>query len=480
MDFIENSKCKNCILFNNGCEQSNSLGGIGSVNPDGTCLNFEENSETPVKKKVVEERVVKNNIASQIFTVIGQVEMFYKDHPYFYDKSGMFFLWNRELFKYEISDEIDVLNGISNTGVDTISSKTKSEIVNALKQFGRKQIPEEAPKSWIQFKNHICDFRTGEMFEATPEYFITNPIPHEIGETEETPTIDKLFNEWVGEENAITLYQIIAYCCSSEQFMQRLIALVGGGANGKGTFLKLLVKFLGKENVSSSELKELSGNGFETSAIYRRLACIMGEISYNDLTNTNQLKKLAGEDQIRFCFKGKTPFAEESITTLLSATNSLPNTPDKTTGFYRKWLIVDFPNQFPIKQGVLETIPEQEFKNLSKKVIGILKELYSTQEFYNEGDFEERAKRYEERSNPVMRFLEENYEEVVDVNTELRTFTIKFNEYAKEHHLRVLSVIQIGKILREEGYETTARNVWSEGDNKISKKVILNLRFKLL
>jgi len=424
------------------------------------------------------KEIIQKKTASQIFTVVGQVEVFYDENPYFYDKSGMFFLWNKEKYKYEIADEVDVLNGISDTGVDTISSKTKTEIINALKQFGRKKIPEEAPRSWIQFKDVICDFRTGKTFEASPEYFITNPIPHEVGESEETSVIDKLFEEWVGKDYVKTLYEIIAYCCSSEQFMQRLIALVGGGANGKGTFLKLLVKFLGKENVSSSELRELSGNGFETSAIYRKLACIMGEISYDDLKNTNQIKKLSGEDQIRFCFKGKTPFTEDSITTLLSATNSLPNTPDKTTGFYRKWMIIDFPNQFKIKHGVIDIIPEQEFRNLSKKIVRILGELYENQQFTNEGDFEEREKRYEERSNPVMRFIERFYEEIIDVNAELRSFANDFNEYAKINHLRSMSVIQIGKVLREEGFDISSRQVWCEGDNKVSKKVILNLRKK--
>jgi len=475
--FSDIAICKNCIHFDKDCEIFNELGGKGSQDPNGNCGFFEEGKNDWKEK----EKLVKKKVKSpaQIFTVTGQVEFFYENNPYFYDKSGMFFLWNKEKFKYEISDEVDVLIGIADTGVDTISSKTKSEIVNALKQYGRKRIPIKAPNTWIQFKDNIIDFKTGEIFKADPEYFITNPIPHEIGETDSTPTIDKLFDEWVGKDNVKTLYQIIAYCCSSEQFMQRLIALVGGGANGKGTFLKLLVKFLGEENVTSSELRELSGNGFETSAIYRKSACIMGEISYDDLKNTNQIKKLAGEDHIRFCFKGKTPFSEGSITTLLSATNSLPNTPDKTVGFYRKWLIIDFPNQFEIKHGILESIPESEFNNLSKKIIGTLKELYETQEFNNEGDYEERAKRYEERSNPIMRFIEENCEEVMDLNTELKLFCNKFNEYSKEHHLRLLTVIQIGKVLRDEGFEIGSRQVWYGENNRVSKKVILNLVLKL-
>ena len=66
----------------------------------------------------------------------------------------------------------------------------------------------------------------------------------------------------------------------------------------------------------------------------------MGEVDTYDLTNTNLLKQLAGEDLIRFEFKGKTPFSEKSNTTCFIASNSLPVTPDRSNGFYRRNLIL--------------------------------------------------------------------------------------------------------------------------------------------
>jgi len=439
--------------------------------------------EKILKVKKTEEKKdepkVSSSNAFQIFTISGQVQQFYEQQPFFFNKNGMFVVWDEELKKYDMCDEVDMLNGMSKIGADTISSKTKTEIINALKQFGRKRIPIDAPVTWVQFKGKIHNYKTGEMFDASPEYFITNPIPFDLGKCEETPTIDNLLIEWVGEEYKTTLEEIIAYSVSSDQFMQRLIALVGGGSNGKGTFLKLLVKFLGEDNTTSSELKELSSNQFETAVIYKKLLCIMGEVSYDDLKNTNQLKKLAGEDPIRYCFKGKTPFTEKSSTTLVSATNSLPMTPDKTMGFYRKWLIVDFPNQFTeIKHGIIESIPEVEFENLAKKVFRILNEMYKSQKFTNEGSFEERMSRYEERSNPIARFIESECEEIMGESTELRVFSNKFNEYAKNNHLRILSVRQIGKTLRDEGFEMGKRAFNIEGGNKTSKQVILNLFLK--
>jgi len=434
--------------------------------------------EEALKLNLIEEKH-DENLASKIFTVQGQVENFYINNPFFFDKSGMFWIWNIKKFKYEISDEIDILNGISVLGIDTISNKTKGEILNALKQYGRMNIPEPAEFTWVQFKDTIYDYKNDTYFKASPKYFITNPIPWELGDSSETPIMTQLFKEWVGEKYVKTLEQIIAYCCSSNQFMQRLIALVGGGSNGKGTFIKLLIQFLGQENITSSELKELSSNQFETSSIYKKLLCVMGEICHDDLKNTNQIKKLSGEDQIRFCYKGKTPFSEQSITTIISATNSLPNTPDKTTGFYRKWLIIDFPNQFKINNKILNKIPENEFNNLAKKSIIILKKLYESEKFKNEGDYEERRLKYEARSNPVIRFAEKFCKEIPNEKAELKHFSTKFNEYAHENHLRIMSVKQIGKILREEGYEIGNRTYQSTDGTVSSKVFIINVLFSM-
>ncbi len=403
-------------------------------------------------------------------------EQFVKICPIYYDTKNLWWVWNIERFQYEITNEVDILNYTSKYSLaDTINAKERQEILTALKQVSRMNPPEESEKSWIQFKDKIFDFKTGDLFMATPKYFITNPIPWEIGESKDTPEIDKLFEQWVGKEYVQTLKEIIAYTCSSDQFMQRLIALVGGGANGKGTFIKLLMRFLGPNNVASSELKEIANNQFETASIYKKLLCMMGEVSYDDLKNTNQIKKLAGEDQIRFCFKGKTPFSEDSITTLISATNSLPKTPDKTIGFYRKWLIIDFPNQFPIRTGIVENIPDIEFNNLANQVLDILKNLYKTQSFCNEGNFEERARKYEERSNPVLKFIDDNCEETTGTNIELRIFSNEFNKFAKENHLRIMSVRQISKVLREEGFEMGNRTIELGIGEFIKKYVILNL-----
>ena len=211
------------------------------------------------------------------------------------------------------------------------------------------------------------------------------------------------------------------------------------------------------------------------SSIYKKLVAFAGEVGYGDLTNTNVLKKLAGEDLIEYEFKGKTSFTDDCITTFFIATNSLPTSPDKSVGFYRRWAIIDFPNTFGIKADILTGISEQEYENLCLKSVNILKKLYETHKFTNEGNYEEREQKYEERSNPLPTFIEETCEEVPSENIKLQEFGNKFNSWLKSKRLRIVTIRQVGQLLRTNGYEIGKRGFKNEPNTTSAS--VLNLKW---
>ncbi len=421
---------------------------------------------------------VKTAIMELLNSLKKTFDEFIIESPIYYDNNSLWWAWSNEKKIWELVDSIDILNLLE----DFFELKTEQTskfgtfFLNLLKQKSRRKKPLELPEYCIQFKDKIFNLKTEEETLATPKYFLTSSIPYELTESSETPTIDRLFDEWVGEKYRETLYEVIAYSCIREQFLQTIIALTGAGSNGKGTFQNLIIKFLGKENCVSSSIKSLITRSFETSALYKKLLCVVGEVDSSDLTNTNLIKQLTGEDLIRYEFKGKTSFSETSPTSFLIATNSLPITPDKSDGFYRRILTIDFPNQFKVKRDLLSQIPEQEFHNLTRKVVNSLIILLKKNEFTNGGDIEERRKRYEERSNPLMMFISKDYEEDGIGFVKLREFSNEFNKFLKNKKLRILTVGQIGKRLRDEGFEISTRK-YKDDDGEIldSAKSIIGL-----
>jgi P4 family phage/plasmid primase-like protien len=405
--------------------------------------------------------------AALSFGMIGQAEQFIRMQPVYYDEHKLW--WKYDLSKccWEQTDDTEILNSIRRgLNVDTIDSTTRTEIIESLKQVSREHKPEDLSRDWLQFKNTLVNPKTGEEKKASPKYFMTNVIPFDLIEGE-TKNIDRLFTEWVGESYAQTLYEICAYSMTRDQFLQRMIALTGGGCNGKGTFVSFLESIMSEENISSSDLSVLSSGRFATSAIYKKLLCIVGEASYDDLKNTNTIKKLTGEDLIQFEFKGKNPFSEKSGCTIVMTTNALPESPDQSTGFYRRWLIIDFPHQFEIKNNVLDCITDDERSAFCKKCVTKLKELYVRQKFTNEGNFEERRVRYEERSRPIEKFVEECYTEDPSAKIELRVFVNHFNVWLKQHNLRMLTARQVGTMLRNHGFNVGQRKIGDKDSSSI-------------
>jgi len=386
----------------------------------------------------------------------AQAEQYMGINPIFYDRTGMFWIWDENSKCWNISDEVDILNIIEReTGQNIVESKKRTEIINALKQEGRKKIPKPMKKTWLQFHDTIFDIITGEEFKATPEYFATNPIPWRLNQEKfmNTPTLDKIFEEWVGKDYVKTLYEIIAYCLLPDYPLHRLFCFVGAGMNGKSSFIELLKRFLGFKNVTSTELDILLTSRFEISRCHRKLLCVLGETNFAEMSKTSILKKLTGGDLIGFEYKNKNPFEDHNYAKIIIATNNLPATTDKTVGFYRRWLIIDFPNQFSEKRNILDDIPLEEYECLALRCCFTLKDLLDKREFHNEGTIEDRAKKFEDLSNPLDKFLKEFTEPDLNGFIISNEFGKKLNQWLNENRYRAMAENSIGKQLKILGFE---------------------------
>jgi len=392
----------------------------------------------------------------QFFDTKDLAQQFINIHPCYYDRYKNWWLWNRDFCRWELTDETDLLNSLNEqANVNTVKSKEKSEIVESLKQVSRKNKPIPIKPHWIQFNDMIVDILTGERFKATSEYFVTNPIPYDLNvdNFEETPVMDRIFEEWVGPEYVKTLYEIIAYSLIPAYPIHRLFCFIGEGLNGKSKFLELLRNFVGPKNCCSTELDILLSSRFEVTRLHKKLVCQMGETNFNEMSKTSILKKLTGGDLIGFEYKNKDPFEENNYAKIIISTNNLPTTTDKTIGFYRRWLIIDFPNRFSEKKDILLEIPDEEYESLALKCVSILNDLLKKREFHNEGSIEERMEKYEAKSDFLQKFLNEYTEQDLDGYVSKSDFYKKFIEWCTENRHRKLAENTLGKLMKKYNIE---------------------------
>jgi P4 family phage/plasmid primase-like protien len=357
---------------------------------------------------------------------LENVEFFHRIKPFFYEKTKQFWFWNIKYSRWEEVDDVDLMNGIERSlgfNGQTIKNRVKSEYLESFKRVGRLHHPKEPKKTWVQFKNKVVDLQTGEEFDSNPDYWLCNPIPWELGDSEETPTMDRLFESWVGKDKIINLYEIIAYCTISDYPIHRWFCLLGTGCNGKGTFMNLITRFIGMNNICSSDLDYIGTNNFAAYDLYKKSVCFMGETNLNALKSTAMLKKLCGGDPIRFEKKGLMAQNGYNYAKIIVASNSLPATHDKTDGFYRRFFHIDFPNRFKGNKDVLADIPDQEYMNLARKCCIIAKNLLNNREFTNELSIEMKREMYENISNPIISYINEEF--VQDMNGFVYQFEFK-------------------------------------------------------
>lgn len=407
-----------------------------------------------------------------------------KFQPFYYDKHRIWWFWNLVEKKWEIVDETDIMNAIDEkTRNPTSSLKAKYEILESLKRVGRKHKPKEPDKYWIQFKDKIYDLKKDMCFEATPEYFITNPIPHSLGKSEDTPVIDRLMREWIhkdgfqDESYIQTLQEILSYCFLASLPIHRIFCFIGEGLNGKGTFLRLIENFVGDSNKCATEIELLSTHRFESSKLFKKLVCIAGEIDKGIFKKTKTIKSISGEDLIRFEIKGKDGFDGHSYAKILIATNHLPETTDKSDGFYRRWTIVDFPNKFDEKKNVLDEISEEEYCNFCLKSIRILKELIKRGEFTNDGTIQEREDKYEKHCNFINEFINQYCYQDNESHIEFGEFYDKYNEFLISQGLNRKSKMEVSKSLLIKGFEKKVKKTY-ENISPTTKLCVLGIKFR--
>ena len=118
----------------------------------------------------------------------------------------------------------------------------------------------------------------------------------------------------------------IAYCLWREYKFANFLLLNGEGNNGKGTFIKLIQAFLGRDNYSAESLNRLLGNRFATSSLFIKLANFDADLKVNAFikNGTDIIKVLTGNDEIMGEAKFMNDFKFTNYAKIIMACNKIP------------------------------------------------------------------------------------------------------------------------------------------------------------
>jgi P4 family phage/plasmid primase-like protien len=153
-----------------------------------------------------------------------------------------------------------------------------------------------------------------------------------------------------GDEERIALsHEWFGYHLSADTSRQKFLMGVGDGANGKQVWIEMLTGLVGADNVSHVPL-ELFGERFQLTATLGKLANIATEVGEVDKVAEGILKAYTSGDRMHFDRKHLSTVQAKPTARLTVTGNTLPRFRDRSSGLYRRLIILPFNVSIPIER----------------------------------------------------------------------------------------------------------------------------------
>lgn len=295
-----------------------------------------------IKLNVLEKENIYNTIANKICREFDLMCVGYKQY-YKFDKTH-----------YKPMREIDMERLIHYEISQNIPADGRKEIMKFLAVKTLVE-PNEVDKTWnkIAVGNGVLDVVTGELSEPCKEEKNTIAIPWNYNiDAPHSPKIDEFMTHISANRDGSVnimkmqfLYQIAGYCLLKKNYFGKFFIFQGDGGTGKSTFQDLIVKMLGEENRARVGIDKMDNDYYLATLLSKLVNIDDDAVDGKLLENTGRFKSLVSGNEITVRQIFKEPVTFTPYATCMFSCNKLPRIMDKTSGLYRRLVIIELNNK---------------------------------------------------------------------------------------------------------------------------------------
>lgn len=356
---------------------------------------------------------------------------------------------------YECGDE-----QIEAAMIEHIPSLSRSKRQEVLSYLGLLVSKESglADANLIAFKNGVLNIATSEFSEFSPEYIITNKIPHNYNPDAKSDLLDGVMKKLAcGDESVYNLlYQSIGYCFYRRNELRKSFFLLGEKRNGKSTFLDMVSTLLGEDNTANLDLCEI-GDRFRTAELTGKLANIGDDINDEWVSNTAIFKKVVSGDTVTAERKGKDPFKLRSFAKFFFSANSLPRLGrgKDSSAVLDRLVIIPFDAKFSKDDPDYDPFIKYKLRGedvmeaLIAKAVPALRDVLIEQEFTTCERIKRNIEEFEISNNPILEFYEE-LDEADYINEPVKVVYQRYASFCLGNNLQAMSAIEFQKQMKKQ------------------------------
>lgn len=310
----------------------------------------------------------------------------------------------------------------------------------------------------VAFKNGVLNVITNEMYEFSPEYIITNMIPHNYIPDAQSDLLDSVMKKLACNDADVEklLYQATGMCMFRKNELRKSFFLLGEKRNGKSTFLDMIGTLLGEENIANLDLSEI-GEKFKTAELAGKLANVGDDINDEFIPNSAIFKKVVSGDKVTAERKGQDPFKLASYAKFFFSANSLPRIGrgKDSAAVLDRLVIIPFDAKFSksdpdydpyIKYKLRD---ERVMEALIVKSIEGLREVLAEQQFVECEKVAIKMAEYERSNNPILTFFEE-LDETDYLNEPTKNVYRSYSAFCLANSLQAMSAIEFAKQMKKQ------------------------------
>ena len=312
--------------------------------------------------KLINDYIFDDKLSSSELNTILRDEAFDNLRPAFFDKStflhhifgdyiannNYIYTYNNRLYMYKdgwYTQDTTIIEAKMIEYIPNLTQRQRREVLSYL-LLKAEPLPDINPYM-IACTNGSIDIRDKKLREHSPTDFVRNKVNTRYDENAYVEVVDEVLDKISVNDPQLRklIEEMMGYALIPTSKFQKAFILYGDGANGKSTLLDIITDVIGDTNISSLSLQELNHN-FKLSEITNKLVNIGDDISDQYLEDSSIFKKLVSGDEVTVDKKNEQPYKMRNYATMLFATNNLPTTKDKSTGYSRRLSIIPFEAVF--------------------------------------------------------------------------------------------------------------------------------------
>lgn len=237
---------------------------------------------------------------------------------------------------------------------------------------------------FINLRNGMLEWRTGELREHGPEYKSTVQLPHAWNPEATCEKFDEWLDQRLSGDGVQLAWELIATTLYSGNPIQRAGLLYGVGRSGKSTYLEVIQGLVGDWNCAALSPQDMSKTVFATHSLLGKQANIVTDIDPTKITETALFKRVVTSESIQAQQKNKPEFSFRPFCNHLYSANQIARSSDRTSAWTRRFAIL----RFHVPLGQDTEVVDQYYRILLQEAEGIIvKAISMLPDLLARGDF---------------------------------------------------------------------------------------------